>query len=227
MSAIGHETDAPLVDYVADVRASTPTDVAKRIVPDLRDEVRLIGQARARMWRTVTGRLEAENAQLDALRSRPVLARPDVIIEDRASDVSLLAIRGERAFGHRLDGAERDLVHTIARLRALSPKATLDRGYAIVQHAADDRLVRDAGAVAPGERLRIRVAAGEFGAVVADTGKPETDAPEPQTDTSEPRTKTTKPKTNAAPPEDGRHAAAPNGHSPAKASRPNASRSRR
>src|SRR5215475_1883132 len=69
VTAIGHETDAPLVDYVADVRASTPTDVAKRIVPDLAEEVRLIGQARARMWRTVTGLVDREQQRLDAVRS--------------------------------------------------------------------------------------------------------------------------------------------------------------
>jgi exodeoxyribonuclease VII large subunit len=154
-----------------------------------------------------------------------VLARPDVIIDDRASDVSLLATRGERAFGHRLDGADRDLVHTIARLRALSPKATLDRGYAIVQHA-DDRLVRDADAVAPGERLRVRVATGEFGAVVADKAAPKTDAGAPETDTTESPAETTEPETDASA-KHGRRAATPNGHSPAKVSRPNASRSRR
>ena len=90
VSAIGHETDAPLVDYVADVRASTPTDVAKRIVPDLAEEIRIIGQARARMWRTVNVLVDREQHRLDALRSRPVLARPEVIVDTRAADVTSL-----------------------------------------------------------------------------------------------------------------------------------------
>jgi len=175
VSAIGHETDTPLVDFVADARASTPTDVAKRIVPDLRDEIRLIGQARARMWRRVTGLLEREEAGLQALRSRPVLARPEVIIDARTADVTSLAARSARSFGHRLDGAAADLVHTTARLRGLSPKATLDRGYAIVQRAEDGRLVRAARAVTPGDRLRVRLADGELAATVADEQAPTSD----------------------------------------------------
>ena len=168
VSAIGHETDVPLVDYVADVRASTPTDVAKRIVPDLAEEVRLIGQARARIWRTVTARLDAEQSRLDALLSRPVLARPEVMVDARADDVAALRARAEQTFGHRLDGAERDLGHTAARLRALSPKGTLDRGYAIVHRRSDGQIVRTPAAVTAGDDLRVRVAGGEFGAVVSD-----------------------------------------------------------
>jgi exodeoxyribonuclease VII large subunit len=168
VSAIGHETDAPLVDYVADVRASTPTDVAKRIVPDLAEEVRLIGQARARIWRTVTGRLDTEQTRLEALRSRPVLARPEVMVDGRADEVAALRARAEQTFAHRLDGAERDLDHTTARLRALSPKATLDRGYAIVHRSSDGQIVRTPTAVATGDDLRVRVAGGDFAATVSD-----------------------------------------------------------
>jgi exodeoxyribonuclease VII large subunit len=166
VSAIGHETDAPLVDYVADVRASTPTDVAKRIVPDLAEEIRVIAQARARMWRTVSGLVDGEQHRLDSLRSRPVLARPEVIVDTRAADVGSLTARAELVFGHRLDGADRDIAHTTARLRALSPKATLDRGYAIVHRAADGQIVRTPNAVAAGDALRIRVAGGDVAASV-------------------------------------------------------------
>jgi exodeoxyribonuclease VII large subunit len=176
VSAIGHETDAPLVDYVADVRASTPTDVAKRIVPDLAEEVRVIAQARARIGRVVNGLLDREQHRLDALRSRPVLARPEVIVESRAAEIGALAARAERVFGHRLDGAERDIAHTIARLRALSPKATLDRGYAIVHRTVDGQIVRTPSAVVVGDALRIRVAEGDFAASVAESssGEPDT-----------------------------------------------------
>src|SRR5262245_5128004 len=169
VSAIGHETDAPLVDYVADVRASTPTDVAKHLVPDLAEEVRIIGQARGRMWRTVTGLLDREQHRLDGLRSRPVLARPEVIIQTRAAEVGALVARAEIAFAHRLAGAERDLHHAAARLRGLSPQATLDRGYAIVHRAADDHIVRSPAATAPGDALRIRVAEGSLGATVTES----------------------------------------------------------
>ncbi|MEU1604750.1 exodeoxyribonuclease VII large subunit [Micromonospora matsumotoense] len=167
VSAIGHETDAPLVDYVADVRASTPTDAAKRVVPDLADEVRLIGQARSRLERAVRNLVDRESHRLTQLRSRPVLARPQVMVEQRAAEVTALRDRAGRSLTHRLDAATADLRHTLARLRALSPAATLDRGYAIVQRA-DGHVVRAAGEVAQGDPLRVRLAEGELTATVEE-----------------------------------------------------------
>ncbi|MGR6317243.1 exodeoxyribonuclease VII large subunit [Micromonospora soli] len=165
VSAIGHETDAPLLDYVADVRASTPTDAAKRIVPDLTEEVRLIGQARSRLERAVRNLVDRESHRLDLLRSRPVLARPQVMVEQRATEVTALRDRAGRCLDHRLGAAGDDLRHTLARLRALSPAATLDRGYAIVQRA-DGHVVRAASEVAKGDPLRVRLAEGELAATV-------------------------------------------------------------
>ncbi|NLU79348.1 exodeoxyribonuclease VII large subunit [Micromonospora sp. HNM0581] len=165
VSAIGHETDAPLVDYVADVRASTPTDAAKRVVPDLAEEVRLITQARHRVRRAVHNLVDREAHRIDALRSRPVLARPQVMIEQRAAELAALRQRADRCLEHRLAAADDDLRHTRARLRALSPAATLDRGYAIVQRA-DGHVVRAAGEVTPGDPLRVRLADGELSATV-------------------------------------------------------------
>ncbi|WP_329104348.1 exodeoxyribonuclease VII large subunit [Micromonospora sp. NBC_01699] len=165
VSAIGHESDAPLVDYVADLRASTPTDAAKRIVPDLAEEQRLIGQARHRLDRAVRGLLDREAHRLDGLRSRPVLARPEVMLDQRAADLGALRDRAGRCLDHRLGTATGELRQTVARLRALSPAATLERGYAIVQRA-DSRVVRAAGEVADGDPLRIRLAEGELSATV-------------------------------------------------------------
>ncbi|MFG2099088.1 exodeoxyribonuclease VII large subunit [Micromonospora echinaurantiaca] len=165
VSAIGHETDAPLVDYVADLRASTPTDAAKRVVPDLAEEVRLIGQARHRLERAVRNLVDRESHRLDGLRSRPVLARPEVMVEQRATEVTALRQRADRCLDHRLAAASDDLRHTLARLRALSPAATLDRGYAIVQRA-DGHVVRAASEVAKGDPLRVRLAEGELAATV-------------------------------------------------------------
>ncbi|MET0495050.1 MAG: exodeoxyribonuclease VII large subunit [Actinoplanes sp.] len=165
VSAIGHETDAPLVDYVADVRASTPTDAAKRIVPDLTEEINLIGTARRRLDRAVITLVDRESHRLEAWRSRPVLARPEVLVEQRAADVVSLRDRAERSLDQRLRRADDDLRHTLARLRALSPKATLERGYAIVQRA-DDHVVRAAGEAAAGDILRVRLAEGELRAEV-------------------------------------------------------------
>jgi exodeoxyribonuclease VII large subunit len=165
VSAIGHETDAPLVDYVADVRASTPTDAAKRIVPDLAEELRLIKLAGHRLDRAVTNLIDRESHRLDGLRSRPVLARPQVMLDQRASDVAGLRDRATRCLDHRLDTAGGELRQTVARLRALSPAATLHRGYAIVQRA-DGQVVRVAAEVGKGDPLRVRLAEGELTATV-------------------------------------------------------------
>jgi exodeoxyribonuclease VII large subunit len=168
ISAIGHETDTPLVDFVADVRASTPTDAAKRAVPDLSDELRLLATARARLQRAVRHQVEREQQRLDALRSRPVLARPTTMIDTRLEQVTALRGRAARTLAHRLDRAGAELHHTLARLRGLSPLATLERGYAVVQRAVDGAVLTDPASVAAGEALRVRLALGELAARVAD-----------------------------------------------------------
>ena len=168
VSAIGHETDAPLLDYVADLRASTPTDAAKRIVPDLAEERQLIGIARRRIERAVLTLIEREEHRLEAWRSRPSLARPSLLVEQREAEVTALRDRAVRSLEHRLRRADDDLRHTTARLRALSPAATLQRGYAIVQRQ-DGHVVRAAADVAPGDLLRVRLAEGELQAVVKES----------------------------------------------------------
>ncbi len=165
VSAVGHETDTPLVDYVADLRASTPTDAAKRVVPDLAEEVRLVGQSRSRLNRAARALLDREQHRLDAIRSRPALARPAAMVEHRATDIAALTARAQRCLYHQLDRADAELAHTLARLRALSPAATLRRGYAIVQRA-DGVVVRAPHEVAPRDPLRIRLADGDLQATV-------------------------------------------------------------
>jgi exodeoxyribonuclease VII large subunit len=165
VSAVGHETDVPLVDFVADARASTPTDAAKRIVPDLGDELRLIGQAKQRLDRSLRTLLDREQHRLDALRSRPSIARPLTMVEQRAADVTALRERAARNLRHRLDRAGTELEHTLARLRTLSPSATLQRGYAIVQRE-DGAVVRTPDDVTAKEPLRIRLAEGTLAATV-------------------------------------------------------------
>ncbi len=168
VSAVGHETDAPLVDFVADVRASTPTDAAKRVVPDLAEETRLIRLGRQRLERAIRHLLDREQHRLDALRSRPVLAKPHAMLEARGADIAALAERATRCVRHRLDAADAELRHTTARLRALSPAATLQRGYAIVRRA-DGTILREPAQVDVGDPLRVRLAGGELAArVVAD-----------------------------------------------------------
>jgi exodeoxyribonuclease VII large subunit len=157
VSAIGHEQDSPLLDYVADLRASTPTDAAKRIVPDVAEQLALVAQLRDRARRSVRGWLDRELAWLGAIRSRPALADPVREIERQAEQVDALTQRARQCVASRLSRAEDDIGHTRARLLALSPASTLRRGYAIVQRA-DATVVRAAGEISPGERLGVRFA---------------------------------------------------------------------
>ena len=159
VSAIGHEPDSPLVDLVADVRCSTPTDAGKRVVPDVREEAQRVRQARDRARRVVISFVAAETGRLAALRSRPVLADPHVLVDRRRDDVGALRDRSRRGTSTALARAADDLAHVRARVLALSPQATLDRGYAVVQDE-DGEVVRDADAVGPGTDLQVRLAAG-------------------------------------------------------------------
>jgi exodeoxyribonuclease VII large subunit len=159
VSAIGHEQDQPLLDLVADVRASTPTDAAKLVVPDVAEELRLVDTARQRLLHVLGGWLSREQAGLDALRSRPVLGDPRVLLDERADEVRDLLARARRTLGHRLDRAHDDVAHHRARARALSPLATLERGYAVLQDA-EGHVVTSVSAVAPKATISVRVADG-------------------------------------------------------------------
>jgi exodeoxyribonuclease VII large subunit len=157
VSAIGHEQDTPLLDYVADVRASTPTDAARRVVPDVAEQLAIIGQLRSRARRCLTGRLDRQASWLAAMRSRPALASPARELDRRQEQILALTERARRCVSARLDRAHDDVAHTRARLLALSPAATLGRGYAIVQRE-DGSVVRAAADVAPGAALTLRFA---------------------------------------------------------------------
>jgi exodeoxyribonuclease VII large subunit len=167
VSAIGHEPDSPLLDLVADLRASTPTDAARRIVPDVAEETQRVLQTRERLRRTVRQRVLAEQQHLDALRSRPSLADPRSTLTGRVDEVVALRARGRRVLGHVLDRADDDLGHQLARVRALSPLATLRRGYAVLSDA-DGRLFSSVEDVTDGQALTIRVADGRIAATVDD-----------------------------------------------------------
>lgn len=144
VSAIGHEQDAPLVDFVADLRASTPTDAAKRVVPSLREQQDYVTGLRRRASVVLGHQVQREQQALDHRRQR---ARSVV--------------------AGRLAAAATDVEHLQARVRALSPSATLERGYAIVL-TDDGAIVRDADDVASGTGLDIRVAHGRLRAARTD-----------------------------------------------------------
>jgi exodeoxyribonuclease VII large subunit len=172
VSAIGHEQDSPILDYVADVRASTPTDAARRVVPDVTEQLALIGQLRTRARRYLAGRLDRELSWLAAIRSRPALANPVREIERQQELVAALTQRARRCLSASLDRASDDVAHTRARLVALSPAGTLRRGYAIVQHA-DATVVRSAADVAPDEALTVRFADDQLAVTASQPPKPE------------------------------------------------------
>ena len=164
VSAIGHEPDTPLVDYVADVRASTPTDAAKRVVPDLAEEVRLIrrpgtaSNARCATWST------ASSTGSTAIRSRPVLARPKVMIDQRARRPDRAAPRAGRCRTTGCRRRRRPGAHARPAARPLPrrhPRPGLrDRP------AADGHVVRTTSEVGEGDALRVRLADGELAATV-------------------------------------------------------------
>jgi exodeoxyribonuclease VII large subunit len=168
VSAIGHEQDVPLLDLVADVRASTPTDAARRVVPDIAEQLALVSELRSRARRQLAGRIDRERSWLTAARSRPVLANPVAEIDRRHEQVLALAERARRCLSGNLDRASADIAHTRARLIALSPAATLRRGYAIVQRD-DATVVRSANQVIPDETLLIRFAADQLTVTVSNS----------------------------------------------------------
>ncbi|MCU1408732.1 MAG: exodeoxyribonuclease large subunit [Microbacteriaceae bacterium] len=133
VSAIGHENDHPLLDDVADLRASTPTDAAKRVVPDVTDELNRVHQARARLSSRLTGILHHEIDRIGQLRTRPVLSDGSWIINSRAEDLTRYVARGTELSTRLIEGAGSVIGDLRSQLRALSPQGTLDRGYAIVQ----------------------------------------------------------------------------------------------
>ncbi|WP_308113815.1 exodeoxyribonuclease VII large subunit [Kineosporia corallincola] len=165
VSAIGHEVDKPLLDDVADLAASTPTDAAKRIVPDVEAELDGIRQTRLRARNALRARILGELGTVAALRSRPVLADPHRLLTAQADLVAGQRERAARALRNRLSHAHQDVDHLRQRVRALSPMQTMARGYAVVQ-LADGQVVRSPAQAPAGEPLRVRVHEGEFAARV-------------------------------------------------------------
>ncbi|NLD84443.1 MAG: exodeoxyribonuclease VII large subunit [Actinomycetales bacterium] len=169
VSAIGHEPDSPLSDLVADLRAATPTDAAKRVVPDVAEERRRIAEARSRTARALRAWVDREQHQLGALRSRPVLADPYGLVNSRAEIVAEALRAARRDVTRIIDAESSSLGHLSARLTTLGPAATLARGYAVVQTVAgndDGRVVSTIADAPPGSQLRIRVSDGALSAAV-------------------------------------------------------------
>ena len=168
VSAIGHEKDSPLLDLVADYRASTPTDAAKKVVPDIAQEISDIEKLRDRALRSLVARLDFESQQIAQLRNRPVMKDPMVMVTTRVDELKALRDRSLRGFTSLLEIEKKELKGVRDHLRSLSPQSTMDRGYAVVQ-LTDGKILRDATKLKAGTALRIRVAKGETGATVTAT----------------------------------------------------------
>jgi exodeoxyribonuclease VII large subunit len=172
VSAIGHEADAPLLDNVADLRASTPTDAAKRVVPDVSEELARVADARSRINTRVTSFLSSEKDKLDAVRSRPVLADADWIITTRAEEIVRTVQRGSDLVERALHNAAQETLSLKTQLRALSPQQTLDRGYAIAV-LPSGAVVRNADEAPAKTTFTLTLAEGTIDAVSSGSRKVE------------------------------------------------------
>ena len=170
VSAIGHENDRPVLDDVADLRASTPTDAAKRVVPDVEEERHKLSQSLQRIRMRVADYVSSQASLIEQLRSRPILANPHSFIESQEVELSrwIGAIRDRLA--QHLDREELGLSHLRQQVRSLSPQSTLDRGYSVVRDSAG-HVISDADKVASGTKLQVRLAKGELSVVTEAKSK--------------------------------------------------------
>ncbi|MEV6660460.1 exodeoxyribonuclease VII large subunit [Nocardia fluminea] len=178
VSAIGHEPDNPLLDLVADLRAATPTDAAKRIVPDAAAELAGVREMRARSAAALRGWVQREEHTITQLRSRPVLADPLRELHHRHDELERLRTAARRTVEQLLRGESTTTLHLREKLTAVGPAATLARGYAVVQRVAgsERHVVRSIDDSPAGSQLRIRVADGAVTAAALGTQRltPET-----------------------------------------------------
>jgi len=168
ISAIGHEADRPLLDDVADLRASTPTDAAKRVVPDVAEELAFVQQSRGRIGTRMTGMLRIEIDRLEQVRSRPSLANPISLVDARAEELGRYVSRSTELVERIVEKSLAQVGELRGHLRALSPQRTLDRGYAIAQLPSGEAL-RSAADAPAGTRLLLTLAAGSLSSTVNES----------------------------------------------------------
>lgn len=164
VSAIGHENDRPVLDDVADLRASTPTDAAKRVVPDVADEQHKLDQLSQRLFLRIDTFVANQLAMIEQIRSRPILANPFTFIEVHEADLERSVDQMRIRLDQVLSREALQIGHLRQQVRSLSPQSTLDRGYSVIRDL-DGHVISDAAAVKKGQQLRVRLAKGELGAV--------------------------------------------------------------
>lgn len=160
VSAIGHESDTPLLDFIADLRASTPTDAAARIVPDFTTEQGLVTEGRLRLRAAITARLDQAQRELEELRRRPVLASPTAALDGHRDRLTLLRLQLRAAIRQQLATREAELTAHLSTVRALSPAATLQRGYALLTDG--DRSISSVAQAPVGGTLHAHLADGDL-----------------------------------------------------------------
>ncbi len=166
VSAIGHENDRPVLDDVADLRASTPTDAAKRVVPDVVEELHKVAQLGQRAFLRVEGYVNAQLERLEQIRSRPSLANPYSFIDDKELELERLLQSARSQLDLVLNRESMLIGHLRQQVRSLSPQSTLDRGYSVVRDA-QGHVIQDAAKIKSGQALTVRLAKGQIG-VTAD-----------------------------------------------------------
>ena len=163
VSAIGHENDRPLTDEVADVRASTPTDAAKLIVPDVIEERKKIAQALERISLRVVSFVQSQIELVLGIRSRPILANPFTLVDERAQKISQLEQSLSSQISNTLEKQQLLITGLRGAVRALSPQLTLDRGYAVVRDL-NDHVLTEPKQAKTGQKLKITLSGGDLGA---------------------------------------------------------------
>lgn len=173
VSAIGHEADAPLLDLVADYRASTPTDAARRIVPDRTQELQGLSHAVSVLRSAMGRRLSSMREELLAWASRPVLAHPSAAVEGHRMNIDIQRTQLRQIVHRRLSATSQELAAARATLTAISPQATLERGYALLQLPSGE-LIRSASQIPKGQLIEGILAEGRMVAQVVGSTMPQT-----------------------------------------------------
>lgn len=161
ISAVGHEPDVTIADFVADLRAATPSNGAELAVPDQNDVYAGLFQMERRMARAMERRLEQARTRMDRIGERRVLRDPMAAVEDRRTALDIQRTRLAGGMSAALSGEKERLARLAAGLDAMSPLKVLGRGYAIARKE-DGGVVRFRSDTAPGDRLELRVSDGSI-----------------------------------------------------------------
>lgn len=172
VTAIGHEADTPIADLVADQRASTPTDAAKHVVPDAAAESELMQRGVHRIRTAIASRIEALSKDLADMRSRPALRDPIAAFAAHDERLAHLRLRLSHGIARLLADEQLRLNHALTSVRAMSPKATLERGYAILTTETGETM-SSATQANPGDQVHARLGYGELDLKVTATMAPE------------------------------------------------------